>query len=143
VSALLKTVEAFDLVQALRTEQRGALEELGKSLTLEGIDAALTAAPERPSMPSAPRETEVTMPMTAPVAAEAGASTLPSNVWMPTHEMKRRAQAWEQADPTARVTGTLDSGLPVQVLERNGDWAHIMCANGWSAWVDGRDLKER
>jgi hypothetical protein len=35
------------------------------------------------------------------------------------------------------------SGLDVQVLEQWGDWAKILCSNGWSAWVDGRRLLPR
>ncbi|WP_342668210.1 hypothetical protein [Streptomyces violens] len=34
----------------------------------------------------------------------------------------------------------LDPLLPVQVVERRGDWALALCSNGWSAWVDGRLL---
>jgi hypothetical protein len=34
----------------------------------------------------------------------------------------------------------LDALLPVQLLERRGDWGHVLCSNGWSAWVDGRLL---
>ncbi|GGW12898.1 hypothetical protein GCM10018980_06450 [Streptomyces capoamus] len=34
----------------------------------------------------------------------------------------------------------LDPLLPVQLVERRGDWGHIRCANGWAAWVDGRLL---
>ncbi|MGW1541592.1 hypothetical protein ACWCPM_15380 [Streptomyces sp. NPDC002309] len=47
--------------------------------------------------------------------------------------------AWEVPD-VSRPTVPLDALLPVQLLERRGDWARIMCCNGWSAWVDGRLL---
>ncbi|MEU3980719.1 hypothetical protein AB0F77_11495 [Streptomyces sp. NPDC026672] len=47
--------------------------------------------------------------------------------------------AWEAPDP-ARPTVPLDPLLPVQLLERSGDWGHVRCANGWAAWVDGRLL---
>ncbi|MCH0566612.1 hypothetical protein [Streptomyces sp. MUM 2J] len=47
--------------------------------------------------------------------------------------------AWEAPDP-ARPTVSLDPLLPVQLTERRGDWGHVLCANGWSAWVDGRLL---
>ncbi|MGW7544819.1 hypothetical protein ACWGKQ_27520 [Streptomyces sp. NPDC054770] len=47
--------------------------------------------------------------------------------------------AWEAPDP-GRPTVPLDALLPVQLVARRGDWAHISCANGWSAWVDGRYL---
>nr|WP_010033100.1 hypothetical protein [Streptomyces sp. SID5464] len=47
--------------------------------------------------------------------------------------------AWEAPDPS-RPTVDLDPLLPVQLLERQGDWGHVLCFNGWSAWVDGRRL---
>ncbi|MFH0521551.1 hypothetical protein ACHBTE_30755 [Streptomyces sp. M41] len=58
----------------------------------------------------------------------------------PTHVVPRHGMlAWETPDP-ARPTVPLDAFLPVQLVEQRGDWAHILCANGWSAWVDGRFL---
>lgn len=43
-------------------------------------------------------------------------------------------------DPAAVPNSRLDPYLEVQVLERLGVWARIACSNGWSAWVDGRNL---
>ncbi|MFF5372223.1 hypothetical protein [Streptomyces sp. NPDC013187] len=58
----------------------------------------------------------------------------------PTHVVPRHGMpAWEAPDP-ARPTVDLDPLLPVQLLERHGDWGHVLCFNGWSAWVDGRRL---
>lgn len=58
----------------------------------------------------------------------------------PTHVVPRDGMpAWEAPDP-ARPTVPLDPLLPVQLVERRGDWGRIVCANGWSAWVDGRCL---
>ncbi|MGP4086200.1 hypothetical protein [Streptomyces sp. KR55] len=58
----------------------------------------------------------------------------------PTHVVPRHGMpAWESPDP-ARPTVPLDPLLPVQLVERRGDWGRILCANGWSAWVDGRYL---
>ena len=58
----------------------------------------------------------------------------------PTHVVPSDGMpAWEAPDP-ARPTVPLDPLLPVQLVERRGDWAHIGCANGWAAWVDGRYL---
>jgi hypothetical protein len=58
----------------------------------------------------------------------------------PTHVVPADGMpAWEAPDP-ARPTVPLDPLLPVQIEERHGDWAHISCANGWAAWVDGRYL---
>ncbi|GAA0300062.1 hypothetical protein GCM10009540_19160 [Streptomyces turgidiscabies] len=58
----------------------------------------------------------------------------------PTHVVPREGlAAWEEPDP-ARPTVALDALLPVELVERRGDWGHVRCANGWSAWVDGRLL---
>ena len=48
--------------------------------------------------------------------------------------------AWAAPDPTAPVVATLEPGVEVEVIEHQGDWAHIVCANGWSGWVDERSL---
>ncbi|QTD96357.1 hypothetical protein [Streptomyces cyanogenus] len=58
----------------------------------------------------------------------------------PTHVVPPHGlPAWEAPDP-ARPTVPLDPLLPVQLVERRGDWGYIRCANGWAAWVDGRLL---
>ncbi|MFF4326448.1 hypothetical protein ACFYZT_08015 [Streptomyces sp. NPDC001591] len=58
----------------------------------------------------------------------------------PTHVVPQEGlPAWEAPDVT-RPTAPLDPFLPVQLLSRRGEWTEILCANGWSAWVDGRLL---
>ncbi|WP_405810071.1 hypothetical protein OG729_35495 [Streptomyces sp. NBC_00210] len=58
----------------------------------------------------------------------------------PTHVVPRDGMpAWETAD-ASRPTDPLDPLLPVELVDRRGDWGRIVCANGWSAWVDGRLL---
>jgi hypothetical protein len=47
--------------------------------------------------------------------------------------------AWEVPD-ASQPTVALDPLLPVQLVERHGDWGRVVCSNGWSAWVDGRCL---
>ncbi|HLM97551.1 MAG TPA: PrsW family glutamic-type intramembrane protease [Acidimicrobiales bacterium] len=49
--------------------------------------------------------------------------------------------AWAQPAPTSRLVGQLPPGLPVQVVERLGAWAHVRTSTGWSGWVDGRVLQ--
>jgi hypothetical protein len=34
----------------------------------------------------------------------------------------------------------MDPNLDVQLAETVGDWARVVCSNGWSAWVDRRQL---
>ncbi|MEV2255113.1 hypothetical protein AB0I94_31810 [Streptomyces sp. NPDC050147] len=58
----------------------------------------------------------------------------------PTHVVPQDGlSAWEAPDVN-RPTTPLDALLPVQLADRLGDWARIVCANDWSAWVDGRLL---
>lgn len=60
--------------------------------------------------------------------------------FQPTHVVPQEGlPAWEEPD-VSRPTVPLDAFLPVQLLTRRGDWGEILCANGWSAWVDGRLL---
>ena len=43
--------------------------------------------------------------------------------------------------PGSATTGPrLDPYLVVQLVRVYGDWAQIVCSNGWSTWVDGRIL---
>lgn len=48
--------------------------------------------------------------------------------------------AWSNPDPAVPNVADLDPGLPVAVAERRGDWARIICSNGWAGWVDARRL---
>ncbi|MGW1894358.1 hypothetical protein ACWCP6_29575 [Streptomyces sp. NPDC002004] len=58
----------------------------------------------------------------------------------PTHVVPQGGmQAWAAPD-TSRPTVPLDPLLPVRLVDRKGDWALILCANDWSAWVDSRLL---
>lgn len=73
--------------------------------------------------------------MTGPVEPGGGAAA-----FRPTHVVPREGlPAWEAPD-VSRPTAPLDPLLPVQLLSRRGEWGHILCSNGWSAWVDGRLL---
>ncbi|MEV7617946.1 hypothetical protein [Streptomyces sp. NPDC089799] len=75
--------------------------------------------------------------MTSP-AAGPEFSAIPD--FHPTHVVPREGlPAWETPD-ASRPTMPLDAFLPVQLLSRRGAWGEIQCANGWTAWVDGRLL---
>ncbi|MEU3634443.1 hypothetical protein, partial [Streptomyces fradiae] len=68
------------------------------------------------------------------------AGDVPADDFLPTHVVPGHGMpAWESPG-TARPTVPLDPLLPVRLLERLGDWARVLCSNGWSAWVDGRLL---
>ncbi|MFF6909192.1 hypothetical protein ACFY9Q_25050 [Streptomyces sp. NPDC012389] len=64
----------------------------------------------------------------------------PTPEFRPTHVVPPDGlPAWEAPD-AARPTDPLDALLPVRLAERRGDWAYVVCSNGWAAWVDGRLL---
>ena len=45
-----------------------------------------------------------------------------------------------EAPGAATSVARLDPGLDVAVLEQQGDWAKVVCSNGWETWVDARAL---
>jgi hypothetical protein len=61
----------------------------------------------------------------------------------PTHRVPSGGlPAWREPDPNQTAVATLDPGLDVRRVEQRDDgWAHIVCANDWAAWVDGRQLE--
>ncbi|MGW7368242.1 hypothetical protein ACWGI8_33705 [Streptomyces sp. NPDC054841] len=58
----------------------------------------------------------------------------------PTHVVPGDGIATWEAPDINRPSAPLDPFLPVELVDRRGDWGQILCANGWSAWVDGRLL---
>ncbi|MDQ1040805.1 hypothetical protein QFZ75_007221 [Streptomyces sp. V3I8] len=58
----------------------------------------------------------------------------------PTHVVPPDGMPARDAPDPVRPVTPLDPFLPVRLVERHGDWGHVLCANGWSAWVDGRLL---
>jgi hypothetical protein len=62
-----------------------------------------------------------------------------STAFAPTHTVPPQGmQAWAAPDPNGAVVATLGGGLPIQITEVRGAWAHVLCSNGWTGWVDGR-----
>lgn len=59
--------------------------------------------------------------------------------WHPTHHVPADGLATFVV-PGGEPSVTLAGGLPLQVVEREGDWAHVVAWTGWSGWVDGRRL---
>ena len=50
-------------------------------------------------------------------------------------------QAWSEPDGSGPSVAQLDPDLPVELIERRGDWAEVRCSNGWQGWVDARQLR--
>ena len=88
----------------------------------------------QPYTPS-PAVTATPTPTPAPTRRQTQAG------WMPSHKVPPQGmQAWAAPDPNGAVVATLGGHLPVQVTETRGAWAHVVCSNGWTGWVDGRLL---
>ena len=80
----------------------------------------------------------------ATIGDEGPSPTDTGSPWAPTHRIPETgSDAWVTPDPTTPPAARLDPQLEVQVERREGDWAHIICENGWSAWVDARVLEAR
>ncbi|MFG2286769.1 hypothetical protein ACGFOU_12025 [Streptomyces sp. NPDC048595] len=60
--------------------------------------------------------------------------------FLPSHVVPPEGMATWSAPDSTLPSSPLDPLLPVQVVDRRGDWALALCSNGWSAWVDGRLL---
>ena len=88
-------------------------------------EAAVTPAP---ATTTSAIPTQAAVPPTIPSAISAFA---------PTHTIPAGGlAAWPTPDATGQSV-QLDAGLPVQVVERYGDFARVACSNGFVAWVDG------
>lgn len=88
--------------------------------------------------------TDAPEPNAAPepsAAPEPGATTAE---WLPTHTVPPDGlTTYAGVEAGGAVNGQLDPDLPVQVIRREGDWANVVCSNGWTVWVDARQLIER
>jgi hypothetical protein len=51
--------------------------------------------------------------------------------------------AWPGPDGAVEPTTRIDQGVPLMAVERQGDWARVRAANGWTGWVDARQLVPR
>ena len=61
--------------------------------------------------------------------------------WAPTHLIPPTgAGSWSAPDPASPPKPPLLGGMRVALLERRADWAHVQTQNGWTGWVDGRQL---
>ncbi len=92
-----------------------------------------------PSFSPAPASTATPggyQPLTGQPAPQAHPA---QSAFAPTHTVPPQGmQAWAAPDPNGAVVATLGGGLPIQITEVRGAWAHVLCSNGWTGWVDGR-----
>jgi hypothetical protein len=48
--------------------------------------------------------------------------------------------AYPEPDPSLDPVARLDGGVSLKVTEYQGEWASVLAENGWSGWVDSREL---
>ncbi|MFF2147583.1 hypothetical protein [Kitasatospora sp. NPDC058190] len=84
-----------------------------------------------------------TGPLSRPPASPVPPGPPAAPAFRPTHRVPSGGMsAWTAPDPALKAVTRIDGRVELQLLERAGDWAHIVCSNGWSAWVDGRRIEE-
>jgi hypothetical protein len=68
----------------------------------------------------------------------------PAGVWSPTHRVGAAGAPAYTSNGDTQSVANLDPWLDVQVVE-HGPYgrAHVICANGWAAWVDAGVLTAR
>jgi hypothetical protein len=49
-------------------------------------------------------------------------------------------RTWDQPDPSLPNGPPIAAQLPIAVVRRYGAWTQVACENGWTAWVDDREL---
>ena len=158
VAAGVLTAEEVDTIASPR-KRRAARKAVGARLGVAGerltarlqhAQIALAVAstgtePDREVRISANRELiaslRAQLDSLAPVARASttatGAAPAASLPFAPSHRVPPGGMsAWPTPDPAGVVT-PLAAGLPVEVVARAGDWAHVRASNGWSGWVDG------
>jgi hypothetical protein len=141
----------------LAAEERAAAaaqaiaDDVERARQMLGVDdaAAVSGPPSAP--PSAP-PAAATAPASAPPSAlpapppappaPPAAPTSPGP-FTPTHVTSQGTRTWPAPDTTQPEGPALPGGIPVQLLERRNEWAHVRCSNDWTAWIDARALGNR
>jgi RsiW-degrading membrane proteinase PrsW (M82 family) len=116
-----KVAAARELIVGLRS-QLDALPDLGAQGTTHATAGAAIAIPGAAAIAGAP----------APQPAQLA--------FAPTHRVPPEGLASWQAPNPAGPSTLLAGTLPLQVIERVGEWAHVRASNGWTGWVDARRL---
>lgn len=80
----------------------------------------------------------------AGTVARGGSTGLVANrAWRPTHEVPGEGlPLWSEPDPDAPASGSLTSGVEVEVVERRGGWARVRTAAGMEGWMNAEALDE-
>jgi hypothetical protein len=106
-------------------------------LMLGGVDGGATLALQPVGVSAA--ATRIAAPL--PAAPRVAAPLPMEHAFAPTHQVPAAGMStWDAPRPEAARGPRLAAGLDVLVSETRGEWAHVVCSNGWTAWVDRRLL---
>jgi hypothetical protein len=126
--------------QARAEQERLAAEQAAAAAAASAASWQQEAPPAADAMPLP----AVDHSAAAPAPPEPVIEAAPASGWAPTHRVPAVGMwAWNEPDPAAQPAAALDPHLEVQATEHRGEWVHILCSNGWAAWVDGRQLVAR
>jgi hypothetical protein len=145
VSAVLKVAQVFGLVLTRRAQEMADWREFeaGSEQRKQDQEDLINRMAEAGSTHEATDPVAPVPPSAvAPSVSPSSDDTAPAAAWSATHVVKRSAKTWAQPDPAGAGAGTLARRVQVQVVERQGDWAQVVTSNGWTGWIDSRDLKE-
>lgn len=72
------------------------------------------------------------------------APAAPYMTWSPTHVAPASGlPGWATPDGSQTPTAMIPPGAELVLMERQADWARVRGVNGWTGWVDGRQLQSR
>ena len=151
VDCLVRTPDAEGSTAPLQPQGAGATEMMATpSVQLPSV--APSRAGSAPPWGLTPPAPAVGVPASSgptyqpgPAVSTAGPVAPDSHerLWRPTHLAPAGGMpAWSTPVGAGVPTARIDAGVELQVLTRAGQWAHIVCSNGWSAWVDGAAMAE-
>jgi hypothetical protein len=65
-----------------------------------------------------------------------------SVIWQPSHRAPSNGlSGWALPEVSGIPTATIPPGTTLRLSEVRGDWARVRTADGWSGWVDARQLE--
>jgi hypothetical protein len=65
-----------------------------------------------------------------------------AGIWRPTHVAPATAlPGWATPDGSQTPAAVIPPGAELVLVERRDSWARVRGVNGWTGWVDGRELQ--
>ena len=112
------------------------------------VDFAILRTGERPKRYSASAPSNATESPAGAVTTQPRASSAESNSFVATHTTRRKVSLFSGTEPTRKVVGSLDGGVPVRVDQRvtvkinnkNVEWVKVVRGTGAGGWLQASEL---